>query len=261
MMIVVDKCYLQSAKAAEIQDLKTRYRFVLPDAFFLELLTDENEGHRAAVVRKLGVQENPGGRIHIPHLLSFEIEHKQPAFPIEQFLREDFHFNPDLAKPTFQFLKEDQENMARWETMNSVGIEGFQKLTSALPLWFPELTDFPPGGPVAVIEDAMTRVGSDPNTVLSIIDRFNSSMLPPTELLDGRWAIFRKIKLDLLASLEFIRRYGAKNTQVTSQRLHNDFLDLDYLIVAAMIGAFATHDKIPRKYFRLVCPGGVLIPD
>lgn len=261
MMIVVDKCYLQSAKVAEIQSLKSRYRFVLPDAFFLELLTDEDEDHRAAVVRKLGVQENPGGRIHIPQLLSFEIEHKQPAFPIEQFLREDFHFNPDLAEPKFQFLEEDKENMARWETMNSAGIEEFQKLTSVIPLWFPELKNFPPSGPIAVIEEAMARVGSDPETVLSIIDRINFGKLPPTELLDGRWAIFRKIQLDLLASLEFIRRYGASNRQVTSQRLHNDFLDLDYLIVAAMIGAFATRDNLPRKYFRLVCPDGVLIPE
>lgn len=114
----------------------------------------------ADVVRKFGQRENPGGRIHIPHLLKFELEHQQPALPIEQFLKEDFYFNSDLAKPPFPFLEEDKGNMAKWEAMIATQVEEFQQSTSALPIWFPELQGFPPSGPVAVIDALMQKVGN-----------------------------------------------------------------------------------------------------
>ena len=151
--------------------------------------------------------------------------------------------------------------MAKWEAMIATEVEEFQQSTSALPIWFPELQGFPPSGPVAVIDALMQKVGTDRECVLAIIDRFRTDKLPPTNLLDERWAIFRRTQMLLLSSLEFIRRYGANSAKVTSRRLHNDVIDLDYLTAAVLIGAFATRDKIPRRFFRLACPDGVLIPD
>ena len=66
--------------------------------------------------------------------------------------------------------------------------------------------------------------------------------------------------MNLLAALEFTARYGADATQVDSKRLHNDVLDLEYLIAASMVGAFASRDNQSRKFFKLACPDGVLIP-
>ena len=260
MLIVIDKCWLQANGAADVQALMSQHRFVMPSSFFLEVLSDKNEGHMADTVRKFGSKKNPGACIHIPHLLTFELEHKQPALPVEQFLKEDFYFNFDLTKPGFPFLQEDIGHMATWDTKIATDVEHFKQLTAALTIWLPELKDFRCSGPIAIIDDAMERVGRDREFVLAIIDRFRTDKLPPTELMDERWAIFRWTQLRLLGSLEFIRRYGANNTQVTSQLLHNDVIDLDYLTAATLVGAFATKDKIPRRFFCLACPDGVLIP-
>jgi len=100
----------------------------------------------------------------------------------------------------------------------------------------PELKGFPPGGRRTLIDDAMLRVANH-QTVLEIYSRFRSERLPLASLIDSNWLLFRHTQMNLFAALEFTARYGADATNVTSKRLHNDVLDIDYLIAASMVGA------------------------
>ena len=260
MLIVVDKCWFQSATTAEIRRLKSQYRLVLPDTFYLELLTDENRENRASLARKFGPAENPGARVFLPELLHWEIERREPAHPLDQFLKDNFYLNPGLTVPTFPFREDDSKQLARWENKNIAAVEQFKAQASTIAHWFPELKHFPPSGSAHLIDEAMVKAGN-PQIVLEIYDRFRSNRMPPTQILDSRWILFRYTQMNLFASLEYARRYGAGAATVVSKRLHNDLMDLDYLILATMVGAFATLDKIPRKFFRLACPNGLLIPE
>jgi hypothetical protein len=259
VFLVLDKCWLQAARAAEIHQLRLNYSFVLPTTFYFELLTDENRGNRARLVQKLGAGRNPGACVFLPELLRWEIKHSKPAQPIDRFLKDDFVFNPDLADPNFRFRDDDIQNMVRWENQNAIALEQFKAQASPISYWFPELKGFPPGGRRTLIDDAMLRVANH-QTVLEIYSRFRSERLPLASLIDSNWLLFRHTQMNLFAALEFTARYGADATNVTSKRLHNDVLDVEYLIAASMVGAFASRDIQSRKFFKLACPDGVLIP-
>lgn len=185
MLIVADKCWLQSAATAEKRALKSQYRLILPDTFYLELLTDENRGNRALLARKFGPEENPGARVFLPELMSWEIERREPAHPMDQFLKDNFRLNTGLRTSAFAFREDDVRHMARWERKNAAAVEQFKAQAAPIAHWFPELKNFPPSGPRAVIEEAMAKVGNT-QTVLGIYERFRTDRLPPTELLDGK---------------------------------------------------------------------------
>lgn len=260
MLIVLDKCWLQSASASEIRQLKRSYSFVLPTTFYLELISDENCANRALLAKKLGSEENSGASVFLPELLRWEIQHSKPAQPVDRFLRRDFVLNPSLSDPKFRLREEDREHLTGWESQNSVAVQQFKAQAAPISYWFPELAKFPPGGDRTAIETAMHKAARN-ETVLEIYTRFRSARLPPADRLDSTWILFRHTQLNLLASLEFTARYGAGANNVVAKRLYNDVLDLEYLIAATMVGAFASLDKQSRKFFKLACPAGILIPE
>lgn len=207
------------------------------------------------------MQQNPGAEVDISRLLRFERDHGRAAWPMGDFLKEDFCFNPDLTKPDFPFLSEDIETLNRWETRTEEQVGMWKAQACAVTRWFPELEAYCPGQPPIQIAAAMSKVGRDHDFVRGVYESFRPREFPAGHLLDGRWALFRHTQLHLLAALQFVRKYGPTNTNVVATELHNDVLDLDYLILATLVAAFASYDREPRELFLIACPSGKLIPD
>lgn len=67
------------------------------------------------------------------------------------------------------------------------------------------------------------------------------------------------MQVHLIAGVDFIWRSG-HSACVTSSKLPNDYLDLEYLIIVLAAGAFATFEKRLRAWFRLLAPEGELLP-
>lgn len=83
--------------------------------------------------------------------------------------------------------------------------------------------------------------------------------MPAPELIDCRWAFYRRMQVDLLAGIDFIWRYG-HSAAFEAKKLPNNYLDLEYLVLATLAESFATREKRLREWFIQLCPGGDLIP-
>jgi hypothetical protein len=198
--------------------------------------------------------------VDLSRLLRFELENHLPAWPIEDFCKEDFYFNADLTKPEFPFLSEDIETLAKWETRTQEQVEMWKAQACAVVRWFPELETYRPGQSAAQVTTAMEKVGAEHDFVRATYETFRRDEFPPAKLLDSHWTLFRHTQIHLLAALRYVRKYGP-NTSVISKELHNDLLDIDYLVLATLVGGLASHDRASRDLFRIACPTGQLIPD
>ncbi len=81
---------------------------------------------------------------------------------------------------------------------------------------------------------------------------------PEPELIDEQWAFFRWIQVQLLAGLDFFASYGVK-IQPSLEKLMHELLDLEYLIMALLVGGLASREKRMIERFKLLRPGGILL--
>ena len=258
--IVLDKCYLQGASSQEIRRLCADHMVLMPEALMLELLTTE-ERVRTSCFRKFPVAENPVALIsHVGTLLAHERETHTPATPIaERRIDIRFSFSPRLAAGTFIFTPEQQTAIAEWEADTAGAVEEFKSRASATINWFPSLADYKPGMPPDEIENLRHAVATDRELICNVYEAIRHESFPPSNLLDEHWASFRWVQVQLLAALEYIRRYGANNMQAAFWRVHNDIVDMQYTITGVLAGALASRDAAVQNTFRLLCPSGQVI--
>lgn len=95
--------------------------------------------------------------------------------------------------------------------------------------------------------------------VRELYGAIRKDFMPSPDAIDPRWLFFRWMQVHLLAGVDFIYRYG-HSACVTSSKLPNDFIDLEYLVIGLVAGAFATREKRLRRWFRLLSPDGELLP-
>lgn len=258
--IVLDKCYLQGASPEQIRQLCTNYRVLMPEALMFELLTAE-EGTRTSCFRKFPEGLNPVALIsHVGTLLAHERETHTPASPVyERRVDIQFTFSPRLAAGTFVFTPEQQAAIAEWETEMDRSVDEFKHRAAATVYWFPSILDYRPGMSPAKINDLRQAVATDTQMIRDIYEVIRHESFPSSTIIDEQWASFRWVQVQLLAVLEYIRRYGADNVQAAFWRVHNDIVDMQYAITGVLVGALASRDTAVQNTFRLLCPEGELV--
>ena len=116
-----------------------------------------------------------------------------------------------------------------------------------------------PGGPREKVDELMAAVVSDQQMIRDLYAAIRQPDMPPADQIDSRWAFYRRMQVHLYAGIDFIWRYG-HSAEVTSSKLPNDYLDLEYLILAALAGALATRETRLRRWFMELRPDGELLP-
>ena len=225
----------------------------------MELLTSSDPRARATIAGKFPADENPAIQVHIGSLIKYEITYRTQAWPRPQFLNNRFVFNPGLRDPEFQFLREDIANLEQWESQIANDESQLKKMWASIPHFFPELSQIGPDRPLEPIRKSMKAVGSNVELVKSIYSRFRTNRMPKSKLLDESWALFRLVQLNLLTALRYFGKYGP-NADVISKLIRNDVLDMYYVLLASLVGRFATLDKGSRQLFSYMCPTGELVP-
>jgi hypothetical protein len=258
--IVLDKCYLQGASPEEVRQLCADHTVLMPEVLLFELLTTKEDA-RAYCFRKLPEAHNPVELIsHVGSLMAFERETHTPASPVdERRANIRFTFSPRLGSGTFVYTQEQKETIAEWEARMSEAVEEFKSRSVATINWFPSIAGYKPGMPPEEIENLRQAVATDHQMILAIYEMIRHDSFPPSSMINERWAYFRWIQVQLLAVLEYIRRYGTDNMRAAFWRVHNDVVDMEYTITGLLAGALASRDSAVQNTFRLLQPSGLLV--
>ena len=241
--LVLDKSFLQGCQRDDLESIiREGTRFVVIMETYVELATTDKL--REQLLRKLhGLSEHVDILDHIGTLVKYERENLRPCWPVaEHFIRGAFNPNFSLrfADDQATVIQEQKDYLENKAPSEYLGI---------------------------VKEIAMKKRGLDQKDICraEVIRevygrlRKQESRLPPAELLDERWAIYRKVQVDLLATFDYLRSYhGMKFHRSVKDRAH-DQIDFRVCIVGALVGGLAARDNMVSGYFRTICPTGRLV--
>jgi len=267
MYLVLDKSFLQGSSKEEIHQLCLNHSLIMPEVLFLEILTTKEEDI-SKNFKKFPPIENPVHLVpNVGSLIRYEISNNQPCTPLEnQFLKIHYVFNPDLTKEQFNFTKKQRKALEEWEDHTLKATQDFAEKSVIIDYWFPELRRYVPGGPSQIIENAMLKVASNKDLVITIygqlrdeIYKTQNVLWPEPSKIDQNWILFRYLQVHLLASIEYVRKYGNRTPDTVSKRFINERLDVDYCIIGSLADGLATGDKIMAKFYNLLCPEKILI--
>jgi hypothetical protein len=258
--IVLDKSYLEGASQDAIHHLCEQWRVIMPGALFFEHLTTEDPiGQRSFA--KLPNTTNPVALVeHVGLLLRFEKNRKRPALPLYERRRMiTYRFNEKLGLGTFTPTRDQQAGIARWKEEVAQEVENFRARVAQTHTFFPEIAQATNRERPAVIKKYQDVLARDPKAVRFLYTRIRPRYSPKPAKITERWAWFRWLQLHLIAALDHIQRYGVGSTLDNARDLDNEVIDLQYRVMAALTGAFATRDHRNIDAFRLVQPHGVLV--
>ena len=263
-LIVVDKSWIDGRNKEDMLRLSAGKRLLLPDMLFYELTT--TNARMMAGFKKLtaladfcDLIENIGG------LLRYEINNNLPSSPFinKPFLRTAKGFTNIFNQIVNEGFTPEQEKI-RDEEQNEreiKGTESLKKIFACVPVWFPELNEIKPGS-YSEFQSFIEKVAADSFKIKSIYEEitgFRKGFYPSAKIVDENWAFYRRVQVHLLAGIEYCQKYGVENTAVISKKLPNEFLDLEYLIIATLADGLATCENRLQKLYKLICPNGILI--
>lgn len=259
--VILDKSYLEGQNDAVIKQLCADYSVLMLETLFMELLTTSEKYFQAACFRKFPETENPVELINgISSLLQYEIKHQRQATPLlNQKIPIRFAFNPKMASGNYIYSAEQLVEMRRWEVQILEDVDFLKENAEVTADFFPSIPNYKPGQSTAEIELIRKEIAYNEDLIRGFYARIRHATFPPAELLSPNWAFFRWVQVKLLASVEFIRRYGPGRLDVRSKEIAQDVADSEYLICASLAGGLATRDSALKRDFTLLCPNGLLL--
>ncbi len=241
--LVLDKDFFQGCRRDDLESIAcSGVRFIVIAETYMELCTTDDL--REQLLRKLhGLSPHIDILDHIGTLYKYEIDNRLPCSPvIEHFIRGAL--NPNF---TFQFTDE-QSRVIQGEKdhLENRAPNEFLGIVKEIAIKNPGFDE----GDICCAEIIRQVYGRL---------RKQESRLPPPNLLDDRWAIYRKVQVDLLAAFDYLRSYDGKEFRRSVRDRAHDQIDFRVCIVGALVGGLATRDNMVTKYFQTICPMGRLV--
>lgn len=262
-LIVIDKSWLQGVSVDQVKKLAANKKLLFTAALGYEIFTDD-ESERVDCWKKLKIVEKSLLIVdHVGSFLMYESDNQVPCTPITTLTHNVVKLSPDLANSNYQFSSQHRNDLDYFENeWEVVGVELFKKTSATANALFPELNEIGVGSRIEDVQPLMRKIVADTRRIKEVyrkISEIKPEFFPPADKIDENWAFFRWVQVHVLASVEYIRKYGVGNTEMMAKGLVNDNIDLDYCITGILSGALATHDNRMKLYFRLCRPDGLLI--
>lgn len=259
MDIVLDKCYLHAVSTEKTLTLCQENNLLMPEILFYELLTTTPK-KRATCFCKLPDIENPV--ILIPNvgtLLRYEVENQIPCKPVTKVainISDEFriNFNRDLRNKNYTLSIKEAKKVKRWNEKITNDVEEFRQSSAIAHHWFPSLEKYKPGQDATIIEDAESHIANDKELIKRIYNEIRQSHFPISDMINSQWTLFRWLQINLLAAVDYIRRFGPNNTSAKIESIENDFHDIQYCITGVQVGALASLDGRVKKFLRKCVP-------
>lgn len=264
--VVLDKSFLQGAPRSRVHALATSHRLVMSDTLFYELLTGSEPG-RSRCFAKLPQRDNPVDLVnHIGTLMSIEIDTHRPAGRPSTHREElRFQFNPALLNETYTLPSEAQEVVDEQLADIKSDVISFVERASETSSFFPNLltgSQQERAQARTEAEQAIAAPGSLVDFYASLEPPPGQRPLPPADLIDERWALYRWLQVQFLFAVDLYVRYqGNIPRQFTDrvfERIEHDVHDAQVLMLGCLEGAFATRENKLKSWWRLLRPDGEL---
>ncbi len=241
--MVLDTSYFRTCSPEQLlEDGQKGIRFVVPMEVWIEVCTAGED--KAGLLSKLHELADFVDLLDLLNTLyKYEIEKCRPCSPLTD------HFLPGRLNPNFsrQFIAD------RWNVITAE--------SDHMEQWSSDVF-------LRIIQEVSAKCSnlgeldiSNADHVLSVYDRLRvpGSRLPAPHLIDDRWAIYRKVQMDLLAAVDYLRTWSGKAFALKQERKLHDQVDFRVCIIAALMGGLAAEDNNLIQYFRSMCPSGDLI--
>lgn len=266
--IVVDKSYLQGVSTSSVRKLAGTTRLLVSDALFYELLTTKLEA-RKRCFSKFPPENNPVDLVsHIGHLMRMEINTKKRSGKPSQHLVNkdfDFRFNSALVEDAYE-LPPEAVSVIEGHTRKLQGdVRSYLERVSLIPTFFPDLLKGSTECRKAATESAEKAIvarGSLLPFYSNLEPPPGETALPPADLVDESWALYRWLQVQLLFTLDVFVRYKGEMPDLNNlsifEKMEHDVLDAQILMLACLEGAFATREKKLVRWWSLLRPDGTL---
>lgn len=204
---------------------------------------------------------------HVGGLLKREIRSHRPCGKPSENLEElRFRFNHALASPNFALPTDVIEAIQEEEAQLHIEVESLLALVETVPTIFPDLlkgSDSERANLRTIVESV---IADDMDGIRTMYSSLSSPpdgpALPPAELIDRHWALYRWLQVRLLFVVDIYCRYGGTVPQHSVgrvfERLEHDVQDAQYLVLGVLEGSFATRERKLQRWFSLLCPEGEL---
>ena len=256
MNIIVDKSFVIGSSLDELKNLSKDNNLILPAVLAYELSTTEKKDQSKVAWAKLNtISKNIKLIERINDLMKYEIENQKPFGNIEDFFCE-FSFSVDDAILNSEFTKQQKFIINRlkieWE---KEGFDNYKIISSNVFFDLPEIQNIKGQSSVDYLP-FLEKVANDEDLIKNIYTEIKPKKFPPVKKLNKNWAIFRYLQMNIMAGIEYTRKYGIGNINVKSKNAINDNLDLEYTMLGVLCKNIASNDEKIKLFFKLCCPEG-----
>ncbi len=241
----------------------------MSDALLYELLTTKSEARRQCFA-KFPEGPNPVDLInHAGVLMRHEIETGTPSGPPSKCIEDiQFIFNKALTGEIYIPPINAQAAIEKETTRLAASIESFVEKSGHIESFFPDLLKGSQSERIVAHMDAERAIVL-PGALLPFLSQLEAptggTPLPPIDIIDGKWALYRWLQVELLFALDVYVRYQGMVPSMLSpnmyEKMEHDVLDAEQLVLGCLEGAFATHEKKLKRWWSLLCPEGCLFDE
>ncbi len=264
--VILDKSFVQGAKAPDIQSLCAAGQALMPDVLFYEMISSKEPG-RSRCFGKFPQSERPIIVVpNIGELLRYEFKnHRGSGAPSAHAKDIPYRFNPDLARSGYRLPDQARTVLDRELVRLESEVVSFIDLVNSAPLMFPDAFQ----GSAQSRAEARQQIEAELATPEPVL-RLYSQLSPPLGIenppsaseIDPGWALYRSLQVKLFATLDLATRYGPI-PEVANGKLHakmeHYMLDAQYAVLGALEGSLATRDNWMRDIWKKMCPDGRLM--
>lgn len=231
----------------------------MTEALFFELLTTTPE-HRSRCFSRLPSTHNPVVLVpNVGAILRWEVHNQEPVETLSKIaMNDEFRFNPDLGNPKYEIGSAQTRDLVEWRNDMEGRVQQFADHASTIPQAFPELANYCPGQEASRIEEAKSRICTEREFVRSFYHN-EDAQWPSFDTISEEWAIYRWLQIRVLAALDYFKKHGVMKKSGKAKAIENEYLDLEYCLVACLCGGLATRDHILAGRFMALCVKGKLL--
>lgn len=261
MIIVLDKSFLMATPGQKMKELCTSDTVIMTEALLFELLTTAPE-ERATCFRKFPSTEKPVVlATNSGVLMRKECLNGRPTDLMrDSDVGQPFRFNQGLSTPTFSIDKRQQDQIGKWQSFMDDEVRNFKEVAGLVAGFFPELKRLKPGSAKEDVQFAFDSLSGDSEKVRDIYDQIRlEGVFPTADEISPDWIVYRHLQANLIAAVEYIRKYGSGTIDAQSKKIENDVVDIEYCILGTLADALASGDSTLKEMYLLSKPGGAII--
>lgn len=279
--VVLDKSFLRSVPKDVLMELSSRYDFLASATLMGECFqTFLPSQERDKKTRKLNVgalmkfSDASCSLYSIPsveYLVGLEVSTRRPCWPIEDYVRAKIQLNPTYFDEGYRLRDQEEPVVEGWseKVRESVQIsiesydrgelwpvidwdDGLKKLSEQTPRPINELKQLAR----ELVPTFRRRIVEDEDFLRAQYKWMRPFGHPAADKINPDWLLFRTIQVMLLVHLNLLEKNAAHAHRMTEKNTTHEWLDFQYCLLAAQIGALATGEHSQKERFRQISPQG-----